>query len=239
MRLDSDSPSFYRFHETGPNMTDSNDSGKPEVDWQRLALQARAGDRRAQEAMLELARPRLVRMALAFGAPPDDVPDLVQEVLIGAWRNFEALDPDKGSFLSWVARGLHGRVANLRRGHGRRTHFFDRWRHESEDGSEEPHSAVDARLTLAKLVGSLSPRQRDIVALYELGGLSGKETANVLGIRESAVRSIARDARKALTRTAELRTVEHRTVERRAVERPTTPRPASPPETSDRRRIAS
>ncbi len=205
-------------------MMDSNDPGKPAVDWQRLALEARAGDRRAQEVMLEHARPRLVRMALAFGAPPDDVPDLVQEVLLRAWRNFEALDPDKGTFLSWVARGLHGRVANLRRGHGRRSHFFDRWRHESEGDSEQPHGAVEARLTLAKLVASLSPRQRDVVALYELGGLSGKETAHVLGIRESAVRSVARDARKALTRTARQRSAEGRNTK---------------PETANSRRIAS
>lgn len=198
-------------------MTNSNAPGKPAVDWQRLALQARAGDRGAQEAMLEQARPRLVRMALAFGAPPDDVPDLVQEVLLGAWRNFDALDPDKGTFLSWVARGLHGRVANLRRGHGRRSHFFDRWRQESEGDSEQPHGAVEARLTLAKLVDCLSPRQRDVIALYELGGLSGKETAQVLGIRESAVRSIARDARKALTRSAEERATKHKTANSRRI----------------------
>ncbi len=170
-----------------------------------LAIAARGGDRYALDQLLGQARPRLTRMALAFGAPPGDVPDLVQEVLLGAWRNLQEFDPDRGSFLAWTARGLHGRVANLRRGSDRRARFSDRFRDEQEDADshvERPQVAVEARITLDRLLTALSPRQRDVVALYELGGLSGKEAASVLGIRESAVRSIARDARQRLTRAA-------------------------------------
>lgn len=183
-------------------------------EWRNLTRAAGGGDRQAVDGLLERARPRLLRMALAFGAPPDDVPDLVQEVLLAAWRNLADLDPNKGTFLAWVARGLHGRVANLRRGSGRRSHFIDRWRGEHGDQealAERPHGAVDARMTLAKLLRCLSSRQRDVVALYELGGLSGKETSDVLGISEAAVRSIARDARKALSRQADGR---HTNIER-------------------------
>lgn len=166
-----------------------------------LCRAVRRGDRGAFEKLVDLTRPRLLRMALAFGASPEDAPDLVQEVLIGAWRHASELDPEKGTFLAWVARGLHGRVANLRRGEGRRDRFLDRWRDETghpEEQAHRPQGAVEARITLAKLLVCLSPRQREVVALYELGGLSGRETAGLLGIGEAAVRSIARDARRQL-----------------------------------------
>lgn len=169
------------------------------------ATAARHGDRDAADRLLAAARPRLTRMALAFGAAPDDVPDLVQDVLIVAWRRLEDFDPARGSFIAWLAGGLHGRVANLRRGAGRLGLFLDRLRDavQATPQEERPQEKVDARMTLDRLLQSLAPRQRDVVALYELGGLSGKETARVLGIGEAAVRSIARDARQALKAAAD------------------------------------
>lgn len=168
-----------------------------------LAVAAREGDRRALERLLFESEPRLVRMALAFGAPPDDAPDLVQEALLAAWRRLEDYDPAKGSFLAWVASGVRGRVLNLRRGRGRLQSFLDRFRDQPEPELDQPHGAVDARITLAKLLSVLTPRQREVVGLYELGEFSGRETAQILGIAEASVRSIARDARAQLKAVAE------------------------------------
>ena len=181
-------------------MPHSTSSG-PRTDAQSLdalAVAARDGDRRALESLLFESEPRLIRLALAFGAPPDDAPDLVQEALLAAWRNLQDFDPAKGSFLAWVASGIRGRVLNLRRGRGRRQSFFDRFRDQAEPEGERPHGAVDARMTLVKLLDALTPRQREVVGLYELGGFSGRETAGILGIAEASVRSIARDARAQL-----------------------------------------
>ena len=192
-----------------------------------LAETAHRGDRHALEQLLSAAEPRLTRMALAFGASPDDAPDLVQEVLLAAWRRFDDFDPRKGTFLAWIAGGLHGRVSNLRRGAGRRETFLGRFRDESDGEFSLPHGAVEARITLARLVSALSSRQREVVALYELGGLSGKETASLLGIGEAAVRSIARDARGQLKAAA------------RRAERPSSGRRSSGQKRTRRGRMAS
>jgi len=171
---------------------------------QSLALAARDGDSRAFDELFCAARPRLVRMALAFGAAPDDAPDLAQEALLGAWRNLADFDPERGTFLAWLASGLRGRVINLHRGEGRRDRFCGQLRNDLGPAPLEDHrgDAIEARMTLARLLACLTERQREVVALYELGGLSGLETATLLGIGEAAVRSIARDARLALKAAA-------------------------------------
>ena len=51
-----------------------------------LAFAAGQGQAEAAERLLAALRPRLTRIALAVGAPPDDVPDLVQETLVAAHR---------------------------------------------------------------------------------------------------------------------------------------------------------
>ena len=171
---------------------------------QSLALAARDGDGRAYEELFRATQPRLVRMALAFGAPPEDAPDLAQEALLGAWRNLADFDPERGTFLAWIAGGLRGRAINLHRGDDRRDRFVGRLQSSFGDLPSENHrgEAIEARMTLSKLLQCLSQRQREVVALYELGGLSGLETALLLGIGEAAVRSIARDAREALKKAA-------------------------------------
>lgn len=168
---------------------------------EELAVAACDGDAQAAEVLCEMARRRLISIGLALGIPPDDVGDVVQDVLFSAWRNLARFDPSAGSFLGWLTPGLKGRAINRHRGHNRREGLLQKLRL-AEPRSHEPHGAVEARATLAKLLAVLTERQREVVALYELGGLSGQETAQILGIGEAGVRSIARDARRRLKEEA-------------------------------------
>ena len=166
-----------------------------------LVTATRGGDAEAGEKLYSMARGKLAGMALALGVSRDDVPDLVQEVLVAAWRNLGSFDSERGTFLAWLAPGLRGRATNGFRGLRRRRNLLTRfWSSRSplSRRQEEPHAALDARMTVARLVGALTHRQREVVALYELGELSSEETAKVLGIGSAAVRSIARDARARL-----------------------------------------
>ncbi|MEM7582263.1 MAG: sigma-70 family RNA polymerase sigma factor [Acidobacteriota bacterium] len=184
--------------------SDQPSSARPSSD---LARRAQAGDAAAADRLYELARQRLTRIALALGAPPDDVPDLVQEVLVAAWRNLERFDPDSGSFVGWLVPGLRGRVHNRGRANGRRQRFLGRLRELVPWRSSAPatQGAVEARMTLERLLEGLTDRQREVVALYEIEGLSAQETASLLGMTAAGVRSIARDARLRLRREAERR----------------------------------
>ena len=163
-----------------------------------LAAAAAAGDADASERLADAAWPRLNRIALALGVPPDDAPDLVQDVLLSAWRNLDRFDPARGSFVGWLVPGLRGRAQNRLRAGGRRVRFLEKLRIVAPRQHRGERNAVDARLTLGKLLNVLTPRQREVVALYEIEGMSSKETARVLEISEAGVRSVARDARRRL-----------------------------------------
>ena len=65
--------------------------------------------------------------------------------------------------------------------------------------SEAGSRAVEARLTLRRLLDRLTRRQREVIALYEIDGLSAEEVAGILGISAAGVRSLARDARRRLS----------------------------------------
>lgn len=174
-------------------------------DLEALADAARGGDAAATDLLLELARPKLARTALALGVPPDEVPDLVQEVLLSGWRNLARFSSSKGSFIGWMMPGLVGRVRNRTRAGGRRHRLLERMRlllGRIAHSGDEDHDAVEARLTLKRLLRALTARQREVVALYELDGLSAAETASALEMSEAGVRSIARDARNRLKNEA-------------------------------------
>jgi RNA polymerase sigma factor (sigma-70 family) len=70
----------------------------------------------------------------------------------------------------------------------------------SRSSSEAGSHAVEARLTLHRLLEQLTRRQREVVALYEIDGLSAEEVSRILEITAAGVRSLARDARRKLAK---------------------------------------
>lgn len=168
-----------------------------------MALEVQAGEKTAANRLWEAARPLLQRVALALGVPPSDVPDLVQDVLLAAHRGLESFAPDKGSLDSWLVAILVRRARNALRAQRRRRRLSERLRILiPRAASRGPFDAVEARLTLARLLTSLTESQREVIALYEIADLSAEEAGNLLGMSAAGVRSIARDARERLSRAA-------------------------------------
>jgi len=154
---------------------------------------------------LEAATPRLTRIALALGAPAQEVPDLVQDTLLAAHRALRSFDPDRGSFDAWLATILVRRVQNARRAERRRRALrglLGRIGAPREPRGTRDIDRAEARLVLAKLVACLSDSQREVIALYEIGDLPAEEVARALGHTAAGVRSIARDARTKLAAAA-------------------------------------
>lgn len=173
---------------------------------EQLAVAARAGKPGAAEELCDRARRCLVTVARSLGVPSAEVPDLVQEVLLAAWRRLDRYDPARGSFIGWLTPGLRGRAYNLGRGELRRSRFLRRLRvlpGALDRERPDPRSRLEARLTLEVLLATLTRCQRAVLELYDLGGLSSGETARVLDIAPAGVRSIARDARRRLRLEAE------------------------------------
>ncbi len=150
-------------------------------------------------------RPRLTRIALAVGVPPDDVPDLVQETLIAAHAALPRFDATRGRLEGWVATILVRRARNLARGR-RRMHraiaAFAAGRRDARATAPDAGAALEARLTLERLLEALTAEQREVVALYEIAEWSAEEVGTALGISAATVRSVARDARRRLAEEA-------------------------------------
>jgi RNA polymerase sigma-70 factor (ECF subfamily) len=151
------------------------------------------------EQELAAIRPKLVRIALALGIDPDSADDLAQESLLSAHRNLHRFNPAKGSFEGWMSVILVRRARSWQRSRQRRWKMLSALRATARRSAAAGGSAIEARLTLRRLLDGLTPRQREVVALYEIGGLSAAEAAVTLGMTEAGVRSIARDARRALS----------------------------------------
>ncbi len=177
------------------------ESGGKNTALTELVLAVRQGARSA-ESWLAVARPRLLRVLLAAGASPHDAEDLVQDTLLSAHDKLETFDARRGSCESWLATIALSRLRNQRRSEGRRLRLKDAWARLLAPITPGPAPAFEARDTLARLLAGLTPRMREVVALYEIAELSAEETARVLGMSAAGVRSIARDARRRLTQLA-------------------------------------
>jgi RNA polymerase sigma-70 factor (ECF subfamily) len=109
---------------------------------------------------------------------PGEAEDIVAEVFLIAWRRLEDVPADPRAWLVGVARRV---AANARRGEDRRVALADRLA--AEDRSATQETAGTARLGEALL--SLSEPDREALTLIAWDGLSNREAAQVLGVRES------------------------------------------------------
>jgi RNA polymerase sigma-70 factor (ECF subfamily) len=163
-----------------------------------LVESARGGDEAATGRLYACVRPRLLRIALALGVNPDDAADLVQETLWSAHRNLGRFDVNRASFEGWLSTILVRRTRNRWRSVARGRRLVRALAGSTRTSSEPGSHAVEARLTLHALLEHLTRRQREVVALYEIDGLSAEEVAGILDISAAGVRSLARDARRKL-----------------------------------------
>jgi RNA polymerase sigma factor (sigma-70 family) len=171
-------------------------------DLERWAEEARRGDATSEDLLFREARSRLLRIALGTGIGPDSAADMVQETLLSVHANLHRFDPGKGSFEGWLAVSLLRRVRNRRRASGRLRRMLGAVRLHVSGSTVGGQRAAEARLTLRRLLRELTARQREVIALYEIGGMQAGEVGNALEITPAAVRSIARDARRRLTEAA-------------------------------------
>lgn len=156
-----------------------------------LVLRATADDRRAFSALVELHWARLVRLARSVVGEAE-AEDAVQDGLVAAWRRLGELR-QPAAFGPWVTRVVL-RLC-LRRSRRRRP-----WA--PLDAVAEPAWEDDpgARLDVPRLLAALAPRQRAVMHLTAVDGLTDGEIAVLLSLTPAGVRSHRRRARRRLER---------------------------------------
>ncbi len=192
----------------------AGDAGACDLLWKNrdhldaAALAARDGSRRAGNALCFAARPRLKRIALASGVRREDVPDLVQETLLRAHRKLRSYDPSRGPFRAWLVAIMNHTRIHVARIRARRLRLLTTVKDERRRGAlaavrPRLHD-LEGSLEASGLLARLTARQRAVLVLSRIGGLSAPEIGRLLGISAAGARSIARDARRKLRQGASL-----------------------------------
>ncbi len=160
---------------------------------------ALAGDRAAAQAILEELLPKIRNLARFLLRSDHDVDDVAQvaciEILrgLGSWRGEAALE-------GWALR-IAARVA---RRHGKRTSRDHTRREEAAPelrAVREPGEAPDAylrRRDLARLLDQLPDKQREVLVLHHVMGMTLPEISTELGIPFETARSRLRHGMSAL-----------------------------------------
>jgi RNA polymerase sigma-70 factor (ECF subfamily) len=154
-----------------------------------LVLRLRQGDAQAARLLNETYRPHLLRFAYGYLGRIDAAEDAVQDVFCRVLEN--PTIPE--NFRAWVYRICRNRCLDILRARSRK-----------RDDQELPNdSHLDAQITgdltrlarreqqarLRELLAALPANQREVLRLRYTEDLSRSEIAEVLGIRESLVKS--------------------------------------------------
>ncbi|MGH2747110.1 MAG: RNA polymerase sigma factor [Actinomycetota bacterium] len=154
----------------------NEDSAEERIE--KLVRRARAGDK---NAFGELYRQyhgaifRLARFALGEGAE-----DVVSETFVRAWAGLPRYRRTGAPFVSW----LYAIARHIVSDEIRRRQRSARASPDAHDAYEESH---DDRLDLAAAIARLPRRQRQVVEMKYLLGLTNPEVAAALGISTGAV----------------------------------------------------
>jgi RNA polymerase sigma-70 factor (ECF subfamily) len=156
-----------------------------------LVRAARAGNHEAFGLLVERSWDRLVRLARSVVGELE-AEDAVQDGLVAAWGRLTSLaDPDR--FDAWVNRIVFRRCLRANRRQRGRV---------SLDAVPEAGIGGDpaTSLSASQLLSRLAPRQRAVLHLTVVEGMTDTEIAPVLGITPASVRSHRRRARETIAR---------------------------------------
>lgn len=152
---------------------------------------AQAGDQEAFGRLVEVCWNDLVRLARSVVGEAE-AEDAVQDGLIAAWDGIRGLQ-EPLRFRPWATRIVFRRC--LRRMRWRRLRV-------ALGAMEEPAARPDpeSELSLWQLLSGLAPRQRAVLHMTVVEGMSDGEIGDALGLEPGSVRAHRRRAREALKR---------------------------------------
>jgi len=118
---------------------------------------------------------------------PEEVEDLVQELLLAVHNQRHTYDP-KQPLTAWVYAIARYKLSDLLRRRSRRDLLNDPLDEDDRMFAASDSEAADARRDLAKLLASLPAGQRLAIIHMKIEGLSVAETARLMSLSPSAVK---------------------------------------------------
>ena len=169
-----------------------------------LVQNAIDGNTEAIETLLLQYQPSLIRFARKFCATPDDVEDAVQETLWIIYRKINSLRTSK-AFVSWIFQIVRNECYALLRHEKFDIEHIEISRLDYLDYTAATDRDLYSTLTqdLIAAIKQLPPRQREVLILRDIEGLTAPEVAERLHITIEAVKSRLHYARAVLRQSLE------------------------------------
>jgi RNA polymerase sigma-70 factor (ECF subfamily) len=164
---------------------------------EELVRAARAGDAAAFRALYEANFDFVFRTCRRLGLPDADAEDATQETFVVASRRLG--DFESGKLSTWLYRIAANLVSARHRKRRLREALFSLWGRGDDEVAPSPHGVVEARQAAARVgavLARMSPKKREVFALYELEGLSGEQIAERVGCKIDTVWTRLWHARK-------------------------------------------
>ncbi len=156
-----------------------------------LVRRARDGSREAFGTLTRLHWSRMVRLARSVVGESESE-DAVQDALISAWRSLGGLK-DPATFSAWLGRIVVRKC--LRKARGRTPDLPLTREVEGAVPGEQGRS-----YEVVEIFAALAPRQRAVLHLSVVEGMTDTEIAGLLSMRAATVRAHRRRAREKIER---------------------------------------
>jgi RNA polymerase sigma-70 factor (ECF subfamily) len=177
-------------------MTDASDAVGPEA---TLIARCRRGEPAAQRELYVAHAPRVMHYARRLGMPPEEAEDVAQEVFLTAFDEIDRAPAD--ALVPWLFRITSHRAHDRHRRRRVRETFARLFgmADEERDRGPDPEGALlrrDAEERVARILGRMTRKKREVFVLFELEELSGEAIAKQLGIPVDTVWTRLHHARK-------------------------------------------
>ncbi|MBR2065196.1 MAG: sigma-70 family RNA polymerase sigma factor [Bacteroidales bacterium] len=170
---------------------------------QELAISCARGDRKAQRELYEQYGSRILALCRRYAADPADAEDLMQDSFIKIFRvigRFQWTRP--GSLYSWMARiaiNLAFDSAKRRRSLARQLVDVNDLKEDIPEETVYDETASVPLDVLWEMIGALPEGYRTVFTLYTIDGLSHREIADLLRIKEKSSSASLSRARSMLS----------------------------------------
>ncbi|MEM7573241.1 MAG: RNA polymerase sigma factor [Bacteroidota bacterium] len=147
---------------------------------------------------------RFIRYCTALGYGKMDTEDLVQDVLLSAYQQFEKIQQPQ-QFLHYLIRAARNRAVSRWRRKRYKPELLDRHQHRLQAQGVSPEQLLDVDL-IYRALDRLPTQQREALLLFEVSGFSIQEIAELQNRSVGAVKTtISRGRQKVRQRLTEQR----------------------------------
>lgn len=165
-----------------------------------LVERSRQGDRAAFNELVNRNAQKVFRMARHMTRNDQDAEDVLQEAFLKAFSRLDQFQGD-ARFSTWLTRiAVNESLMRLRKGRNNKTVSLDQeleigestiQREVADDGEdpEESYGRTEMREMLEAAIDSLAEGYRTVFVLRDVEGFSTEETAEMLELSTSAVKS--------------------------------------------------